>query len=193
MPEERAIHERMSRRLPLAFSYPEVGASRTQAFPPGYRIDQHAICVGQGAECYERAKAALQRWEMFNVHWVKLHPELPAVAVDTNVAISARYLGIWKVNLCRIAYLLQDDGEIRRYGFALGTLSDHVLAGEELFCVEWHRADDSVWYSVAAFSRPNSGLSRVGYPLVRQLQKRFAADSRTAMARACTGGGPFPA
>ena len=40
--------------------------------------------------------------------------------------------------------------------------------------VEWHQADNSVWYDLYAFSQPNQWLARLGYPVVRRLQKRFA-------------------
>ena len=39
--------------------------------------------------------------------------------------------------------------------------------------VEWC-ADDSVCYDILAFSRPNHWLVRLGYPITRRLQKRFA-------------------
>jgi uncharacterized protein (UPF0548 family) len=49
--------------------------------------------------------------------------------------------------------------------------------------VEYHSADQSVWYDLFAFSRP-SALARLGYPITRMLQKRFAHDSKLAMQRA---------
>jgi uncharacterized protein (UPF0548 family) len=41
--------------------------------------------------------------------------------------------------------------------------------------------DDSVWYDIFAFSRPNQFLARLGYPYVRQKQKQFARESMEAM------------
>jgi uncharacterized protein (UPF0548 family) len=73
---------------------------------------------------------------------------------------------------------------VERFGFAYGTLPDHAERGEERFTVEWHHHDDTVWYDILAFSRPNQFLSGLAYPLVRQLQKRFARDSRAVMHRA---------
>lgn len=55
---------------------------------------------------------------------------------------------------------------------------------EERFTVEWNRVDGSVWYDLYAFSRPWHPLARLGYPLGRALQKRFARDSKHAMVRA---------
>ena len=183
-PGDGGLHEELARLTNAPYSYIEIGALKDPVFPPGYRDDRHRELLGHGAECYERAIAAVRRWEMFNLDWVRLQPALPPIAVDTAFGISARFLFAWSTNFCRIAYLVQDHGETERFGFGLGTLPGHILAGEERFCVEWHRADDTVWYHVVAFSRPVQLLSRRGYPLVRQLQGRFARDSHAAMARA---------
>ena len=40
--------------------------------------------------------------------------------------------------------------------------------------MEWNRADDTVVYDLYAFSRPRHLLARVGFPLARGLQRRFA-------------------
>ncbi len=88
------------------------------------------------------------------------------------------------LNACRIVYVLEEDAPIRRYGFGYGTLAEHAEQGEERFSVEWHSGDDSVWYDILAFSRPNQWLVRAGYPLTRRLQRRFARDSMGAMAAA---------
>jgi len=79
---------------------------------------------------------------------------------------------------------VDESGLVRRYGFAHGTLPAHAESGEERFLVEWDRADDAVWYDVLAFSRPNLVLARLGYPLTRRTQKRFARESAAAMSKA---------
>lgn len=184
IPGDDAVRERLAQLSRIPFSYSEVGALETPVFPAGYRVDRHRVPLGRGAACYERAKAALQNWEMFNLSWVRLHPQAPPITADSAVGIYARFLGVWAVNFCRIAYTIEEKGDIDTFGFALGTLPGHVLSGEERFCVEWHHEDDSVWYHVCAFSRPGKLLSRLGYPIVRRLQARFAKDSQIAMARA---------
>ena len=73
---------------------------------------------------------------------------------------------------------------MNRFGFAYGTLDDHMETGEERFSVEFRREDDSVWYDLFAFSRPRHPLARVGRPISRMLQRRFARDSLAAMTRA---------
>ena len=120
---------------------------------------------------------------MFNLGWVQIYwPEAP-VAVGTAVAVLARHLGFYSLNACRIVYVVHEEGPLRSYGFAYGTLPDHAEKGEERFTIEW-QADDSVWYDIFAFSRPNQLLAKLGYPITRLLQKRFAEDSKRAMKRA---------
>ncbi|MCU1295916.1 MAG: hypothetical protein JWO91_194 [Acidobacteriaceae bacterium] len=80
--------------------------------------------------------------------------------------------------------MLDEDGPIKRFGFAYGTLGEHAESGEERFAVEWNQAEDAVWYDILAFSRPHKALAKLGYPLSRVLQKRFAEDSKAAMLKA---------
>ena len=61
---------------------------------------------------------------------------------------------------------------------------EHAESGEERFQVEWHQDDDSVWYDILAWSRPNQLLSRLAYPYVRRKQKQFARDSKQSMKNA---------
>ncbi|HEX9543896.1 MAG TPA: DUF1990 family protein, partial [Pyrinomonadaceae bacterium] len=77
-----------------------------------------------------------------------------------------------------------EDGLISRFGFAYGTLRDHVERGEERFTVEWHKQDNSVWYDILAFSQPRHPLVRLSFPLARMLQKRFVRDSKRRMVEA---------
>ena len=73
---------------------------------------------------------------------------------------------------------------VGKIGFAYGTLPKHVERGEECFSVEWHHADDTVWYDILAFSRPKHILVRLGYPVARALQARFVRDSMQALLKA---------
>ena len=88
------------------------------------------------------------------------------------------------MNACRVVYTVGDTGPLSKFGFAYGTLPGHVESGEERFLVEWDRSDDAVWYDIIAFSRPHQFSARLGYPVVRRLQKRFGRDSAAAMLRA---------
>src|SRR5260370_38795913 len=96
----------------------------------------------------------------------------------------ARLFGLWWLNACRIVYVVDEEGPVRRFGFAYGTLPEHAESGEERFTVEGHEADDAVWYDILAFSRPQQLLARLGYPFARRPPKPFARDSAAALRRA---------
>jgi len=163
------------------FSYREVGCSRQEA-PYGYTVDHNRVKLGQGAATYERAKNALRQWKMFQMPWIDLcWPDTP-IETGAMVAVLISHFGFWSLNACRIVYVIGDPDDRERYGFAYGTLPEHGEIGEERFSVEWNPADQSVWYDLYAFSRPGPA-ARLGYPLLRLLQKRFARESTEAMRR----------
>ena len=182
--------ERISRFLDAQrdapFSYDDVGASREDAkVPAAYAVDHNRARLGRGRSTFERTVAALYSWKMFDVVWARLVPADAPVEVGTTVAVLARHYGFYSLNPCRISYTIeQDGGDLVRRGFAYGTLPDHGEKGEERFTIEWHREVDSVFYDLYALSRPNQLLAKLGYPLARHLQHRFARDSLQAMVRA---------
>ena len=183
-PSRQQIERFLAAQRDLAYTYPEVGATRATAAPASYRADHNRIRIGAGAAAFERAAAALRDWAMFDIGWVRLYwPETPLVTGAT-FGVAIKHFGFWSLNSARIVYLLDEDGPSRRHGFAYGTLPGHAESGEERFMVEWRHDDDSVWYDLFAFSRPNHPLTWAGYPLTRMLQRRFARDSKAAMARA---------
>jgi uncharacterized protein (UPF0548 family) len=186
-PSKPQIERFLAAQRDLPYTYPQVGATRAAAAPAGYTIDHNRIQLGAGAGVFERAAGALRRWAMFEIGWVRLcWPETP-LAVGATFAVAIRHVGFWSLNSARIVYTVEEDGPSQRYGFAYGTLPGHAERGEERFMVEW-RHDDTVWYDVFAFSRPNHLLTWAGYPLTRMLQRRFATDSKAAMARAVGSG-----
>ena len=116
--------------------------------------------------------------------WVKLYWPSTPIKTGEDVAVLARWLSCYWLNACRIVYVVEEPFPVKRFGFAYGTLGDHTESGEERFTVEWDRESDEVWYDILAFSRPNQLLARMGYPLARRLQKKFAAGSKQAMVNA---------
>ncbi len=66
--------------------------------------------------------------------------------------------------------------------------SPHLLTGSQEFKqrrrIQDKERGEEVWYDIHAFSRPRPLLARLGYPLARVLQRRFAEDSKRAMVRA---------
>lgn len=114
------------------------------------------------------------------------NPDTP-IETGKTVAVLARVFGLWTLNACRIVYVVDEAGSVTKFGFAYGTLPEHAESGEERFTIEWNQQDDSVWYDILAFSRPNQLLVWLGYLVVRRLQERFRRDSTAVMVRACQG------
>ena len=99
-------------------------------------------------------------------------------------SVQAKTFGFWSLNAARIVYVIDEkQNQTARFGFAYGTLPDHVERGEERFTVEWEK-DNSVWYDIYAFSRPQHPLVKLGFPLARRLQKQFVKDSLALMVKA---------
>ena len=121
---------------------------------------------------------------MFNMPWVHLYWPNAPIQVGSSIAVSIDHFGFHSLNACRIVYVVDEDGPIKRFGFAYGTLAEHAESGEERFSIERNLDDDKVWYDILAFSRPRQTLARLGYPLSRLLQKRFAEGSKSAMLEA---------
>jgi uncharacterized protein (UPF0548 family) len=182
-PSAESTRRFLAGQAKLDFSYPAVGATASQ-LPAGFTVDRTRIKLGEGEPVFQAARAALKRWKQFDLGWMEAwSPETPIRAGEV-VAIVARLMGLWWINACKIVYVVDESGPIRRFGLANGTLPDHAGRGEERFLIEWDRADDSVWYDILAFSRPNHFSSRLGYPMVRRTQKRFGRESAAAMLKA---------
>ena len=184
-PTEKDITRFLETQNNSSFSYAEICASRNGGAPNGYTVDHNRVRLGTGRKTFEQAVAAVQRWKMFDFDWLKLWRDDAPIEVGSTVAIVVNHFGFWSLNAARIVYVLAETGEaVEKYGFAYGTLLEHAERGEERFSVEYHQADDGVWYDLYAFSQPNNFLARLGYPVSRMLQKQFAVESKAAMQRA---------
>ena len=62
------------------------------------------------------AKSALERWQHFHLGWVEAYPPDTPIKVGQVVAILARNLGIWWLNACRIVYVVEEEGLVKRFG-----------------------------------------------------------------------------
>ena len=71
--------------------------------------------------------------QMFNIPWVHLYWPIAPIQVGTEVAVSVHHFGFHSLNACRIVYVVDEDGTIKRLGFAYGTLWEHAESGEERF------------------------------------------------------------
>ena len=124
---------------------------------------------------------------MYETGWTRLCWPDASISEGTVVGVTGRHLGFSSLNACRIVYVYEDEEPtLKRYGFAVGTLPGHVERGEERFTIEWHEADDAVYYEVFAFSRPAHPLVKLAQPLAHRIQHQFATDSLQSMVKAIT-------
>jgi uncharacterized protein (UPF0548 family) len=176
-PSALVIEAFLTRQRTQTFSYLEVG-STNGSLPYTYTIDRNRVVLGNGEQVFRHVSSSLHNWQMFKLGWVDVYPAGAPIKVGETVAVMVRHFGFWSLNACRIVYVFENE---RSFGFAYGTLADHAEQGEERFSIEWSAEDDSVSYSILAFSKPRKLAARVARPLSRKLQKRFARDSMAAM------------
>lgn len=179
-PSDAQIENFLAGQRDLPFSYKEIGA--TQAIiPKNYPVNHRRIQIGSGADAFARAKFAIQTWMMYRLDWTRLYQPDTPIAVGEVVCVIVNHGFCWSVNPCRIVYVLEENGETEKTGFAFGTLPGHSEEGEERFTVEWRQADDSVWFELLSFARPHHVLAKIGFPFVGLFQRKFAEDSGRAM------------
>jgi uncharacterized protein (UPF0548 family) len=182
-PSAETIRRFLAAQANEDFTYSAVGATADRP-PSGYVVDRTHIKLGAGESVFQAAKSALQRWQQFQLGWVEAWPTETPIHAGETVVVIGRALGLWWLNASRIVYVVDEPGPIRRFGFAYGTLPDHVETGEERFTIAWDQVSNSVCYDILAFSRPHHVFTWLGYPLVRRMQRRFGRDSAVAMRRA---------
>ena len=190
-PSQAQIEAIISRSQPMPYNYPDVGATMPMTTQPAlstaYALDHNRVKLGAGQAVFQQAKQALMQWRMCNLGWASICGVNQPIAPNTVIACVPQMFSLWLINPCRVVYNVDESGaEISRFGLAYGTLPGHAAAGEERFMVEWHHADDTVWYDILAFSQPGDRLAKLGYGVMRHFQKRYGRDSAQAMVTACT-------
>jgi uncharacterized protein (UPF0548 family) len=91
----------------------------------------------------------------------------PWVASGTTVRLHGRVKGLKADGELRVIFAIE---EPRRVGFALGTVGDCVVSGEESFMIEWHD-NDEVWFTVRAFDAPRAFFYRMLPALVSRRRR----------------------
>jgi uncharacterized protein (UPF0548 family) len=91
----------------------------------------------------------------------------PYVSAGTTVRLRGRVDGMRADAELRVIFAVE---EPRRVGFALGTVGESVVSGEESFMLDW-RADDEVWFTVRAFDAPVSVAYRMFPGLTRRRRR----------------------
>jgi uncharacterized protein (UPF0548 family) len=178
-PTRHVIDHFLCQSQDLPLSYGPVGIVSTRT--ADQNVDEVTVTIGRGQAEFERARAALLAWKQFDIGWVETFPRHAPVAVGTNVAVLIRHLGFWSLNGCRVLYIVGGPGDVARFGFAYGTLTNHAESGEELFEVFIDPRTEDVVYRIRATSWPQAAVARFGQPIVRALQARFRDHSVAAM------------
>lgn len=184
-PSPEVIEAFLATSRGLGLSYQPIGIARKD--PSEYRVDEVRVEIGSGVAAFERAKAALRDWEMFNTGFTEVFPAHASTEDGSTVAVLVRHLGFWSLNAARVVYQVREDGEETRTGFAYGTLVEHGERGEEMFAVCFERKTQRLTYWLRAASQPAAFLAKLGYPFVRHLQAQFRRASSDAMIRAVDG------
>jgi uncharacterized protein (UPF0548 family) len=93
----------------------------------------------------------------------------PYVGAGTTIRVDGRVKGMRADAELRVIFTIE---EPRRVGFALGTISDSVVSGEESFMLEWNDKDE-VWFTVRALDAPAELLYRMMPALVRRRRREL--------------------
>jgi uncharacterized protein (UPF0548 family) len=181
-PSEELILSVLQGQLEHAFTYEPVGGTRSGNCPNGYSPRRQMAILGQGETVFEQAKLAMQRWKMFDLGWVSVCPDTPAIQPGVVLGTLARVTGLWALNVARIVYVI--DEPQRQFGFGYGTLPEHAIRGEERFLLSLDPETGQVRYEIFSFSRPLRAVAWAELFYLRALQRRFCVESAAAMIRA---------
>ncbi len=115
---------------------------------------------------------------MFDLGWVRVANSEATITRGQIVAVEVKALGLWSINLSQVVEIVDSPS---RFGFIYATTRAHVEEGEECFLLGHNQETDEVWYELEAVSRPRALMARVGLPITRHFQHRFARDSHRRM------------
>ena len=150
----------------------------TEQLPPGFVHDRSRIQLGEGREVFETAKRGFEEWRNFDLEWVKVTNPSARIEIGQIVAVQVHSLGLWSVNLSQIVEVAR---EPLAFGFTYKTTPHHLEEGEERFLLTLDPHSGAVWYEIEAVSRPRDLTARLGFPVTRMFQRRFARESLLRM------------
>ncbi|XP_022890233.1 UPF0548 protein At2g17695 isoform X1 [Olea europaea var. sylvestris] len=154
----------------------------------GFSVNHTRVLVGSGCETFEKGKSALQNWRInstrrhFGLNWAFVDPRTP-IHTGVKFCVCVKELFPWLMMPLQVVYVNENRSPkkaVASFGFGSGTLSGHLLAGEERFSITLDE-NNKVWYEILSFSKPAHFLSVIGYPYVLLSQKHFAHASSLAM------------
>lgn len=134
--------------------------------------------IGKGPNAFEQAIRAFEQWRQFDLGWVRVGNIDAEIRVGQIVAVEVQALGLRSLNLSQIVSVTR---ETDVFGFIYKTTPHHAEEGEERFLLTYDPGTNEVRYELEAVSRPQHWLARLGYPVTRSFQHRFARESHQQM------------
>jgi uncharacterized protein (UPF0548 family) len=157
------------------FTYAEVGATRHEPLPPGYRHLHYRTELDRND--FAAAADAILTFRMHRATGARIRATADRAAPGVGVTVGLGPL----IVPCQVVWAA-DDGD--RAGFGYGTLPGHQARGEEAFTVE-RDADGRVWFAVTAFSVPARLPMRLGGPVAVLAQHGYARLCGRALKGLC--------
>ena len=157
------------------FSYAEVGATRHEPLPPGYRHLHYRTELGR--EDFAAAADAILTFRMHRATGARIRATADRAAPGVRLTVGLGPLTV----PCEVVWA--DDNDTRA-GFGYGTRPGHQALGEESFTVE-RDAQGRVWFAVTAFSGPARLPMRLAGPVAVLAQHAYARLCGRALKRWC--------
>lgn len=161
------------------FEADDPDANDSDANALGYRETRYRTVLGVGPHVFAHAKHALEHRVMYPASLSALRPEDVPLTPGATLVVVLNLFGCQALNAIRV---LAIDDRPDDYRLVVGTLPGHALRGREVFRIV--REGERVVYELRAVSRPRHWLAKLGWPVTRWVQRRFAEESLEGMARA---------
>jgi uncharacterized protein (UPF0548 family) len=158
-------------------TYVQVGQTAA-ALPPGYHHMCRSVVIGAGRAAFDTAADLLLSWAVHSRAGLRVAASRPTAEPGAVVMLGLRAGPVRIGAPCRVVYTV---AEPRRRGFAYGTLAGHPESGEEAFVIA-HEPDDTVTFTITAFSRPAGAVALIAGPLGRWVQRRVTSRYLRALA-----------
>ncbi len=186
MPTDREVRAILHQLAEVPCNYGAVGATRDalRVAPPGYALHAYETELGRGDAVFEAACTELSRFGNYPPSFTRVVSNGSNLEAGLCFATLATHFGFASLHPCRVLEVFREE-EARRFGFSLGTLPGHIGAGEERFSIQQDPRGGVVRYAVQAISKPGGWLGRLGAPVFRRFQRRFAQETQETMRDRC--------
>jgi uncharacterized protein (UPF0548 family) len=165
----------------MDLTYIEVGRTRDDVLPAGFRHARRHTVVGSGEEAFQAVAAGMRRYMIHRLAGAQVRADdlAPVVGGRFQSGIGLFGMRLWAP--CQFVWISDTPTE---YGYGFGTLPGHPVRGEEAFLVQLDR-HGRVHFRLRAFSRPATLTTRIAGPITT-LAQRLAYDRYLASAHKLT-------